>query len=138
LEKSPLVLLSGHLALGGAGRDSGGRVADDAYGITAPPPEKNAFLTAIYCVLVPFFSGRVKRSVRGQELCRRASVPCRHRSDLADAGNDHRLGGRADADQGGAVRDAHRRVATLGRRIDPARSIVFQFAAAALLFGIAT
>ncbi len=106
-----------------------------AVGITDTTPGKNAFLTAIYCVLVPFFFWAVKKT-RPEGKSFAAAFLCLIGIGLISLTRNLTIGfGDTLTLVSGVLYAVHIvGVATLGRNVDPVRSIVFQFAACSLIF----
>ena len=105
------------------------------FGITGTTPGKNAFLTAVYCVLVPFLFWAVKRR-RPEGKSFFAAFLCLIGIGLISLTQNLAVGwGDSLTLAGGLLYAVHIvGVATLGRKVDPVRAIVFQFAASALIF----
>jgi len=106
-----------------------------ALGITGTTPGKNAFLTAIYCVLVPFLFWAVKRR-RPEGKSFLAAFLCLIGIGLISLTQQLTVGwGDSLTLIGGLLYAVHMvGIATLGRKVDPVRAIVFQFAVSALIF----
>lgn len=106
-----------------------------AFGITDTTPGKNAFLTAIYCVLVPFMFWLVKRR-RPETKSFIAAMLGLVGIGLISLTENLTIGwGDSLTLAGGVLYAAHIvGIATLGRDVDPVRSVVFQFATAAIIF----
>lgn len=106
-----------------------------AFGITDTTPGKNAFLTAVYCVLVPFFFWIVKKK-RPEGKSFTAAFLCLVGIGLISLTRSLTIGwGDSLTLIGGLLYAAHIvGIATLGRDVDPVRSIVFQFATCAVIF----
>lgn len=108
-----------------------------AYGLIGTTPGKNAFLTAIYCVFVPFvfWAVRKKRPV-GKSFA--AAFLCLIGIGLISLTKGLTVGwGDSLTLMGGVLFAVHIvGIATLGRDVDPVRSIVFQFATSGLIFFI--
>jgi len=106
-----------------------------AVGITDTTPGKNAFLTAIYCVLVPFLFWAVKRK-RPEGKGFAAAFLCLIGIGLISLTQNLTIGyGDSLTLVSGLLYAGHIvGIATLGRKVDPLRSIVFQFAVSAALF----
>ena len=105
------------------------------FGITDTTPGKNAFLTAVYCVLVPFLFWAVKRR-RPEGKSFAAAFLCLIGIGLISLTRNLTVGwGDSMTLLGGLLYAAHIvGVATLGRKVDPVRAIVFQFAVSAAIF----
>ena len=105
------------------------------FGITDTTPGKNAFLTAIYCVLVPFMFWMVKRR-RPEGKSFVAAMMGLVGIGLISLTENLTIGwGDSLTLAGGVLYAAHIvGIATLGRNVDPVRSIVFQFATSAVIF----
>lgn len=108
-----------------------------AFGITDTTPGKNAFLTAIYCVLVPFMFWVVRRR-RPEVKSFIAAMMCLVGIGLISLTENLTIGwGDSLTLAGGVLYAAHIvGVATIGRDVDPVRSVVFQFAACAVIFWV--
>ena len=106
-----------------------------AVGITDTTPGKNAFLTAVYCVLVPFLFWVVKRK-RPEGKGFAAAFLCLIGIGLISLTENLTIGyGDSLTLASGVLYAAHIvGIATLGRKTDPVRSIVFQFAVGSVLF----
>ena len=106
-----------------------------AVGITGTTPGKNAFLTAIYCVLVPFLFWAVRRR-RPEGKSFAAAFLCLIGIGLISLTSDLTIGwGDSLTLISGLVYAFHIvGVATLGRQLDPVRSIVIQFAVSGAIF----
>lgn len=106
-----------------------------AFGITDTTPGKNAFLTAIYCVLVPFMFWLVKRR-RPEAKSFIAAMLGLVGIGLISLTENLTIGwGDSLTLAGGVLYAAHIvGIATLGRDVDPVRSVVFQFTTAAIIF----
>ena len=106
-----------------------------AVGLTDTTPGKNAFLTAVYCVLVPFLFWVVKRK-RPEGKGFAAAFLCLVGIGLISLTENLTIGyGDSLTLASGVLYAVHIvGVATLGRKIDPMRSIVFQFAVSSVLF----
>lgn len=106
-----------------------------AVGITDTTPGKNAFLTAVYCVLVPFLFWAVRRK-RPEGKGFAAAFLCLIGIGLISLTENLTIGyGDSLTLLSGVLYAAHIvGIATLGRKIDPMRSIVFQFAVSSALF----
>ncbi len=109
-----------------------------SYGITDTTPGKNAFLTAIYCVLVPFIFWGVKRT-RPEAKSFAAAFVGLIGIGLISLTENLSIGwGDGMTLVGGVLFAVHIvGIATMGRNIDPVRSVVFQFAACTAIFWIA-
>ena len=108
-----------------------------AYGLTDTSPGKNAFLTAIYCVIVPFIFWAVrKKRPEGKSFA--AAFLCLIGIGLISLTKGLTVGwGDSLTLLGGVLFAVHIvGIATLGRDVDPVRSIVFQFATSGLIFFI--
>ncbi len=107
------------------------------FGITDTTPGKNAFLTAIYCVLVPFMFWMVKRR-RPEGKSFIAAMMGLVGIGLISLTENLTVGwGDSLTLAGGVLYAAHIvGIATLGRDVDPVRSIVFQFATSAVIFWV--
>jgi drug/metabolite transporter (DMT)-like permease len=106
-----------------------------AFGITGTTPGKNAFLTAVYCVLVPFLFWAVKRR-RPEGKSFLAAFLCLIGIGLISLTQNLAVGwGDSLTLAGGLLYAVHIvGIATLGRKVDPVRAIVFQFAVSAVIF----
>jgi len=106
-----------------------------AIGITGTTPGKNAFLTAVYCVLVPFLFWAVRRK-RPEGKSFAAAFLCLVGIGLISLTSDLTIGwGDSLTLVGGLLYAVHIvGVATLGRKVDPVRSIVVQFAVSSAIF----
>jgi drug/metabolite transporter (DMT)-like permease len=106
-----------------------------AVGITDTTPGKNAFLTAVYCVLVPFLFWVVRRK-RPEGKGFIAATLCLIGIGLISLTENLTIGyGDSLTLASGVLYAAHIvGIATLGRKTDPVRSIVFQFAVSSVLF----
>lgn len=106
-----------------------------AVGLTDTTPGKNAFLTAIYCVLVPFLFWVVKRK-RPEGKGFIAAFLCLVGIGLISLTDSLTIGyGDSLTLASGVLYAVHIvGIATLGRKTDPVRSIVFQFAVSSVLF----
>lgn len=104
-------------------------------GITDTTPGKNAFLTAIYCVIVPFLFWAVKRT-RPATKSFFAAILGFIGIGLISLTKDLTVGfGDALTLLSGVLYAVHIvGIATLGKDVDPVRSIVFQLATCALIF----
>ena len=108
-----------------------------AYGLIGTTPGKNAFLTAIYCVIVPFIFWAVRKN-RPEGKSFLAAFLCLIGIGLISLTKGLTVGwGDSLTLLGGVLFAAHIvGIATLGRDVDPVRSIVFQFATSGLIFFI--
>ena len=106
-----------------------------AIGITDTTPGKNAFLTAVYCVLVPFLFWAVKKK-RPDGKSFIAAFLCLIGIGMISLTQNLTIGfGDSLTLLSGVLYAAHIvGIATLGRKVDPVRSIVFQFAISAAIF----
>lgn len=109
-----------------------------SYGITDTTPGKNAFLTAIYCVLVPFIFWGVGRQ-RPEAKSFAAAFVGLVGIGLISLTDELSIGwGDGMTLLSGVLFAVHIvGIATLGRDIEPVRSVVFQFATCTVIFGIA-
>jgi len=108
-----------------------------AVGITDTTPGKNAFLTAIYCVLVPFLFWVVRRK-RPEGKGFVAAFLCLVGIGLISLTENLTIGyGDSLTLLSGVLYAVHIvGIGTLGRNVDPMRSIVFQFAVNSVLFWV--
>lgn len=108
-----------------------------AAGLTETTPGKSAFLTAIYCVLVPFMFWAVRRT-RPEGKSFAAAFLCLMGIGLISLTQSFTVGyGDTMTLLGGVLYAVHIvGIATLGRHVDPVRSIVFQFATGSVIFWI--
>ncbi len=106
-----------------------------AVGITDTTPGKNAFLTAVYCVLVPFLFWAVKKK-RPEGKSFIAAFLCLIGIGLISLTQNLTIGfGDSLTLMSGVLYTVHIvGIATLGRKVDPVRSVVFQFAISAVIF----
>jgi drug/metabolite transporter (DMT)-like permease len=104
-------------------------------GITETTPGKNAFLTAVYCVIVPFLFWAVKKK-RPEGKSFVAAFLCLLGIGLISLTDQLRIGyGDGLTLISGVLFAAHIvGIATVGRDVDPVRSIVFQFATCTVIF----
>jgi drug/metabolite transporter (DMT)-like permease len=106
-----------------------------AVGITDTTPGKNAFLTAVYCVLVPFLFWAVKRR-RPEGKSFLAAFLCLIGIGLISLTQNLTVGwGDSMTLLSGLLYAVHIvGIATIGRKVDPVRSVVFQFLVSAAVF----